>query len=102
MAEQDGGLDAESMACFLGMHKPRHPIPGRDPIAAVDVRSDKLGEQIDDRTPAHRSSMPLAQGHHLRPQRLADIQAIDDGMELMLLRQQQIECGARHTLPERG
>ncbi len=102
VAEQDGGVDAESMACFLVMHKPRHPIPSRDPIAAVDVRSDKLERQIVERTPAPLSFMPLPKANQRRLQRLADLQAINNGMELVLLRRQQHECGAQHTLPERG
>ncbi len=102
MAEQDGGDDAEFMACFLVMPKPRHPIPGRDPIAAVDVRSDTLESQINERTPAQLSAMPLPKGNHRRHQRLTDLQAVVDGLEGLLPLRQQPECGAQHTLPERG
>lgn len=100
MAKQDGEVDADAMARFLVVLKPRESIPCRDLIAGMDALVDQLGAQVDHRTSAHLSAMLRDNGDNLRLQLFADVQAKVQGpvLELVLMSREPMGRGAPQTL----
>ena len=97
---QDGVLDAEDMARFLVVLKPRDLMSFHDLIGAMDTLVDQLGAQVEHRTPAHLSAMLRDTGDSMPLQLFADVQSKAEGpvLELVLMSREPMGRGAPHTL----
>lgn len=97
---QDGVLDAEDMARFLVVLKPRDLMSFQDLIGAMDTLVDQLGAQVEHRTPAHLSAMLRDTGDSMPLQLFADVQSKAEGpvLELVLMSREPMGRGAPQTL----
>jgi hypothetical protein len=99
-AQQDGDADANAMARFLAVLKPREPVEPRDLILGLDPLLQTLEAEVDHRTPAHLSAMLRSDSDNLRLQFFADVQAKANGpvLELVLMSREAMGRGAPLTL----